>query len=586
MAAKKKTTKKKTAKKKVTKKPAVKKRTTAKPAATQERAVLMLEVRKQLLPDPGNPRRTFNSASLKDLAADIKVRGVQQPIIVRPAGKNKTGVLEYIIVTGERRWRAAGMAGLKHIPALLETEHAELETPDLQRLLVQASENLSREDLNQMDLAHFLRRLRDEFKIPTKELPDMLEKAGLGSLARSTISNLIRLTDLPDWVQELVAGGKLTAYDARDLLCAADLPDVMARIKSQFDEELERLKNIDPAFREEYREEGIDMDYIDIGDAFSQAGYADIAHQWGDNARKYELTKENEKAVNARKVGYQVFALNKEAHEKLQAEAQSKAKDKGKAKGADNAGGASSASADNDKSAGPSGSKLQEYLFDAAKEGGYRHKPEDAGWLRRYLLTVFAGMPDGNGWEFDDLRFRLLLWSAFSAPEYGFMGPRSGYKAGRGAIEAAESFGAHNIDAFLNLGKAKTPGTLLHGAPAVLAQNLIASMSADSLLRLARHMKIDLDAVYRIDERYLAMHTGAALNALADEANLMAKYDTGAKVTEKRTWLLTQAETIGVPANIRGEWDRCMEGLAEEDAEHKQEMEEMQKEKEESEATE
>lgn len=161
-------------------------------------------------PDPAQPRRAFDKAALEELAASIKDRGVQQPITVRlDEGK-------VIIKTGERRFRAAGIAKLETIPCLLDDRKQTL----MDRGLDQVAENTGREPLNTMELAEFLVRLRDVEKKPVNEIVEIIGKSGIGDMSRPAISNTMRLVELPEWAKKLIREGALTGSHGKYLLQA------------------------------------------------------------------------------------------------------------------------------------------------------------------------------------------------------------------------------------------------------------------------------------------------------------------------------------------------------------------------------
>jgi ParB family chromosome partitioning protein len=159
---------------------------------------------------PFQPRMDFDEGRLKELAASISQSGVLQPIIVRPSA---TG---YEIVAGERRLRAAGQAGLKEIPAIIRPYG------DDEVLVLSLVENVQRDDLNPIDKALAYKRLVGHLGI-TQE--DIAQRLGLN---RSSVSNMIRLLDLPSEVKDLVRGGGLSMGHARALLA---LPDEIERLR-------------------------------------------------------------------------------------------------------------------------------------------------------------------------------------------------------------------------------------------------------------------------------------------------------------------------------------------------------------------
>ncbi len=155
-------------------------------------------------PHPGQPRRRFDEGALDELAKSIGVRGVIQPIVVRP---HEGG---FQIVAGERRWRAAQRAQLHEIPAIVR-DFTEAET-----LEVALVENIQREDLNAIEEAEAYHRLTVDYGHSQEELAKLVHKS------RSHVANLIRLLDLPASVREAVADGRLSMGHARALITASD----------------------------------------------------------------------------------------------------------------------------------------------------------------------------------------------------------------------------------------------------------------------------------------------------------------------------------------------------------------------------
>ena len=155
-------------------------------------------------PNPVQPRRVFQQDALHQLAESIRQHGIIQPLVVRPNGAR------YQLVAGERRWRAAKIAGLSEVPAVVQ------EIPDDRLLEITLIENIQREDLNPMELALALERMARELNINQEEIGRRTGKD------RSTISNSIRLLQLPPDLQQLVAERRLSAGHARSLLALTD----------------------------------------------------------------------------------------------------------------------------------------------------------------------------------------------------------------------------------------------------------------------------------------------------------------------------------------------------------------------------
>lgn len=170
-----------------------------------------------LTPNRYNPRRQFDEGELEELAQSIRERGVLQPILVRPAG----GADRYEIVAGERRWRAARLAGLHEVPALVR------ELDDRAALEVAIVENVQRSDLNPLDEAMGYERLIAEFGYSQAELGQVIGKS------RSHVANTLRLVKLPEEIKAHVAAGRLSAGHARALLTAADPTGLAGRIVAE-----------------------------------------------------------------------------------------------------------------------------------------------------------------------------------------------------------------------------------------------------------------------------------------------------------------------------------------------------------------
>jgi ParB family chromosome partitioning protein len=159
-------------------------------------------------PNPGQPRKRFDEGALAALAGSLADRGVVQPILVRPVAGGT-----YELVAGERRWRAAQLAGLETIPAVVR-EH-----DDAASLEVALVENMAREDLNPVEEARAVAALVEELGLSREAVG---KKVGRSRVA---ISNLLRILDLPDEALALVEAGELTEGHGRALLMAPDHAD-------------------------------------------------------------------------------------------------------------------------------------------------------------------------------------------------------------------------------------------------------------------------------------------------------------------------------------------------------------------------
>ena len=153
-------------------------------------------------PDRNQPRKVFNRDSLDELSASIAQHGVLQPIIVKPLENG-----QYRIISGERRWRAARLAGITEIPALIKNDADEKLSLEIGLI-----ENLQREDLNIVEQARGYKTLMTDFSLTQEQIAQRMGKS------RSSIANTLRILSLPDSVLQMVTDGKLSAGHARALL--------------------------------------------------------------------------------------------------------------------------------------------------------------------------------------------------------------------------------------------------------------------------------------------------------------------------------------------------------------------------------
>lgn len=157
-------------------------------------------------PDPGQPRRTFDATKLGELAASIGIEGVLQPIVVRYNTERDV----YVIVHGERRWRASRQAGLTAIPAIVR------DVPDDRRLIQQLMENIVRDDLNAVDRAAALRALKTQLgDVPWEQVAEAV------GIRRSRLFQLLGTEKLPEAIQQDIRAGRLSEKQSR---CLQGLP--------------------------------------------------------------------------------------------------------------------------------------------------------------------------------------------------------------------------------------------------------------------------------------------------------------------------------------------------------------------------
>lgn len=164
-------------------------------------------------PNPRNPRRTFGESELADLAQSLREHGLVQPVVVRPAPVQAG---RYEIIAGERRWRAAQLAGLAEIPIILR------DVDDRVALEIAIVENVQRSDLNPIEEAMGYQRLIDDHGYTQADLGQVIGKS------RSHVANTLRLLKLPSDIREMLVDGALSAGHARTLVTVAD-PAGLAR---------------------------------------------------------------------------------------------------------------------------------------------------------------------------------------------------------------------------------------------------------------------------------------------------------------------------------------------------------------------
>lgn len=213
------------------------------------------------------PRKSFDSEALAQLADSIKAHGILQPILVRPSGSGY-----YQIVAGERRYRAAKMAGLTEVPVLI-TE-ADDETTSQMALI----ENVQREDLNPLEEALAYRELSETYGLTQEKLSEKIGKS------RSAIANSMRLLELPDEVLEMLKEGSLSAGHARTLL-ALDDEENMIMLAKRIEEFGLSVRSVEAAVKKLNAKEEIEestpkkVDIVDYVKALEKKSMAELGRK-------------------------------------------------------------------------------------------------------------------------------------------------------------------------------------------------------------------------------------------------------------------------------------------------------------------
>lgn len=167
----------------------------------------------RISPNPDQPRRYFEQAALNELASSLQQYGVLQPLIVVPLD---TG--DYRLVAGERRWRAAQIAGLTELPVIIR------EPAQLEELEIALIENVQRVDLSPLEQAISIERLHQQFNLTYRQIAERLSKA------ETTVSNLVRLLQLPEAAREALAQNKISEGHARSILSLRAYPEAQEEL--------------------------------------------------------------------------------------------------------------------------------------------------------------------------------------------------------------------------------------------------------------------------------------------------------------------------------------------------------------------
>jgi len=230
--------------------------------------------------NPRNPRRYFDETELHDLASSIRQHGIVQPVVVRPVSTDR-----YEIIAGERRWRAAQLAGLVEIPVIVR------DVDDKTALEIAIVENVQRADLNPLEEALGYEQLIAEHGYTQNDLGEIIGKS------RSHVANSLRLLKLPDQVRDMLAAGSLSAGHARALVSTSD-PATLARTivsKGMSVRDAERLAQNDIKAQNDPRPAGTrkdekDSDTLALERTLSDALGLDVAINHRGNGGQVQIS--------------------------------------------------------------------------------------------------------------------------------------------------------------------------------------------------------------------------------------------------------------------------------------------------------
>ena len=209
----------------------------------------------KLRANPLQPRRLFNKESINELAASIKSKGLVQPILVRPSEKNPG---DYEIIAGERRWRAAQIAQLHEMPAVIKNLN------DVETLEIAIIENVQRSDLTVIEEATGYKKLIESYGHTQEQLSEIVGKS------RSHVANIMRLLTLPQSIQDMITEGKISAGHARAIMNSA-FPEKLAEKIISENLSVREAENIAKQGKNQIKKVQLkDPDTVDLENTLSQ----------------------------------------------------------------------------------------------------------------------------------------------------------------------------------------------------------------------------------------------------------------------------------------------------------------------------
>lgn len=427
----------------------------------------------KLKPDPNQPRKSFDEASIKALAENIRARGMHLPIL---ATEGKKG--ELIILDGERRWRAAKLAKLKTVPVLIRNGA----TDALQRGADQIAVNSMREELRPMELARWIAARQAE-KLTPNDIAARLQKDGMKALTPARIEALAKLTRLPDWLTETVDAGQVEAEDAAIALQALDHPPAMKELQGEIPRELGwkgRLtrRELEDAVRGAFMHTAVNLTRTE-----SWHGKDAVHFAWAMRCKGCE---------HLRKVSGTGFCLSA----KLFAEHNAEAKAAGLGPG-----GKRPEKSKEEKPLTPKQQAKRDQQKAEQREQSLERKQADylRDWCRERNASALAGGPDTAE--------SVALFTAFGWPGSWTQPVVATLRSLAGGRKLLD------LQAFLDLKDVDGRGALVQLAATVAGQ-----LDHNETFILARRLLgEDLAKIWRIDEAYLALLRKAELVPIAEK---------------------------------------------------------------------
>lgn len=475
-----------------------------------------------LVPDPDQPRQTFEKNSLQALADNIKERGIQVPLLVRIKSEGKKNLT--VIKDGERRWRAAKLAKLETVPVLLA--HA----GDASQILMdQVAVNDLHERLKPMELARALVKMRDQDKLSANEIAARLSKQGL-LLTQQQIVAMMKLTDLPAWAAEMVNAAQIEVTAAGAIAGITDKAVLTTLGKS--------LKQ---AIHWRGRVTTSDVQH-EIRAAYREAAAADLKHveSYYSDAVRFDYKKVCKGCEALREVGGAAYCMDKAGFAKHQEEAKEaglehggkKMKPAGAAKAKAAAGGKLTPkqlekleAQKAEQRAASLESKTKFYLHRWARKLVQQHLSKDVGGVCQRLVEFAAAQRPG------------LTGYAGSALEHA---------QARRLSRVASKAGYPALPAFLSAHE-----DVVTGMHQVLAIEIVEQLPLTETLELAHHLfGKKIEPLWKVEDDYLALLQKAELVQVAERHATLPegrKAWGSCKTDELKAAILAVADQVGVP---------------------------------------
>lgn len=468
----------------------------------------------KLVPDPDQPRKSFDEQPLQELAESLK-HGVQVPLLVRPNGKAG----KFVIHDGERRFRAAKLAKIKTLPVLVLDPVSDA----LEARAGQVAANSFREQLKPMELARLMASLRSEHFKSDNDIAAYIEAHGLPAMTAKQIRELITLTELPEWAQDMMDAGTLEVSAATHIKVAMREESVLVRTKEGLEREIDWYG----------RATGKDARQVVSSALRDQAVDLLKTERYYTNPVHFDAKVACKGCEHLVKHDGALFCLNREAYEEKNAEAR--------------AAGLLPGGEKPDK-APPTEAEREEQAAEekaAKRETTLTEKVRD--YLHAYLINrIVQHMPGAAGKRQIDITDELLAWHAMRHPGQSYYG-------GRAAVCKFDSAEAAEIKSIEDLLKAIDLASAKLAAAAEVAHEL---RWRETQVLCHELWGSAIEKVWELDEGFLHLFRKAELIHLVEQHGLADAYGGidgwgKLKVSEIKAALVDRADQIQRPAMLQ-----------------------------------